>query len=157
MLKRKQVHHILHRRHIVLLEVLISFALVALCALPLIYSQVMILRSEREFTQVVDLDHAVSLLFANHLQKLYLKEISWTDIQSKKEFPIDDLMLKESGVTRDLPFNGVYKFEEKMHKPPKQTEDVVYLYKLIYTFTPKYGKANPYKYDYLVTIEYKPQ
>jgi len=147
--------HFHQRRHIALLEVLICFALIALCILPLIYPHVAILKSEKDFVNTIELDHAVNLLYANVLQKLYLREISWADIENGKEIPIDENLLHASGVKKFLPFTGSYKFVEIKHKPPKQPEDSVYLYSLVFTFSPTLKKALPYVYKYQIVIERK--
>ena len=77
------------RRHSLLLEVLISFAIIALCILPLLYPHVYILKSQQEMIRTVELDHVVNLIYASTLEKLYLNQIPWDTIESKKEIPID--------------------------------------------------------------------
>ena len=146
------------RRPILLLEVLIAFALVALCAIPLIYPHVAIFKEEKKFISVIELDHAVNLLFANRLEKLYLHEISCEEVETGRENPSDDLMLKESGYIGSLPYKGTYKFVEVRHKPENQSEDAVYLYKLIFEFVPKMKKekVQPFSYEYQIVIERKP-
>lgn len=125
---------ICHKRPLVLLEVLIAFALVVLCVLPLIYPQVFILKSEREFIDTIELDYAVNLLYGNRLQKLYLNEIDWDEIEEERRIPITDAMMKESGITREFPFKGEYQFFIIKRKPPKP-EDHLYLVRLIFSFT----------------------
>lgn len=125
---------ICHKRPLVLLEVLIAFALVVLCVLPLIYPQVFILKSEREFVDTIELDHAVNLLYGNRLQKLYLKEIDWDEIEEERRIPITDAMMKESGILREFPYKGEYQFFIIKRKPPKP-EDHLYLVRLIFSFT----------------------
>ena len=152
------------KRCIVLLEVLIAFALVALCAIPLIYPHIAVLKSEKEFIAKVELDHLVNLLFANRLEKLYKKEIPWNDIEGGKEFPIDEILLQSISYNKPLPFQGTYRFTEEKHKPPKQPEDAVYIFKLTFSFTPKWinkkafkaeDQQKPLQYEYLVAIERK--
>jgi hypothetical protein len=121
------------KRTLLLLEVLIAFALVVLCALPLIYPHVFILRSEREFVDTIELDHAANLLYANRLQKLYLNEIGWDEIEEERKVPITDTMMQESGITREFPFKGEYQFFIIKRKPPKP-EDRLYLVRLILSF-----------------------
>lgn len=156
------------RRPIVLLEVLIAFALVALCVLPLIYPHVFILRSEKKFVSTVELDHLVNLLYADRLQKLYQNEIPWSDIENGKEIPIDIALLNSLDYKEDLPFTGTYQFVKVRQKPPKPADTTVYLYDLTFTFLPKPGlflekapkdrgdvKVNPDQitYKYQVAIE----
>ncbi|MBA3815555.1 MAG: hypothetical protein H0X29_03375 [Parachlamydiaceae bacterium] len=123
-----------HKRPLILLEVIIAFSLVALCVLPLIYPQVYILKSEREFIDTIELDHTANLLYGNRLQKLYLNEIAWDEIEEERRIPITAEMMKESGVNREFPFKGEYQFFITKRKPPKP-EDHLYLVKLIFSFT----------------------
>ncbi|MEI8364844.1 MAG: type II secretion system protein [Parachlamydiaceae bacterium] len=128
-----------YRRYMMLLEVLIAFVLVVLCALPLIYPHALILRSEKQFTAIVELDHFVNLLYTDILQKMYQNEIPWSSIQSKKNLPINDAMLSSLGYENKLPFNGTYRFEDKKHKISSDQDHAAYWLKLIITFTPKKG------------------
>lgn len=127
-----------NRRPIVLLEVLIAFALVALCALPLIFPHVFILRSEKKFTASVELDHATHLLYAYLLERLYQNDIPWADIETGKELPIDHTLFEAAGYKKSLPFNGSYKFTILKQRPPHPTDSAAYLFDLEFTFVPKY-------------------
>ncbi len=144
------------KRPIVLLEVLIAFALVVLCALPLIYPHMAIFKAEKKFIDTIELDHVVNLLYANRLEKLYLREIPWADIDGGKELTIDSQMIQESGWKRELPFNGHYKFLRKAYKPHKAPEEAVYLFKLIFAFTSKDKDSRPFAYEYEIVIERQP-
>jgi hypothetical protein len=154
----------LHQHPFALLEVLIAFALVALCALPLIYPHIFILQSERKFISTVELDHSVNLLYADFLQKLYKNEIPWQNIESGHSFPIDPHWFKPLGIKEDLPFIGNYKFEKIQHKPPsKDSERVAYIFNLKFSFRVKPGyffekdlKENTptITYNYHVTVEH---
>lgn len=146
-------------RPVALLEVLISFALIVLCVLPLISPHLYILKSERQFIHLVELDHSVNLLFANRLERLYQNKIPWEDIKSGREIPIDDFLFEEAGVKGKLPFKGSYRFIEEKHKQsPEGTEKAVYLFKLIFSFVKPTKEKDPEKekrleYTYLLAIE----
>lgn len=165
----KKIPFTVKKRHLILLEVLIAFALVVLCVLPMIYPQVFILKSERQFVDTIELDHTVNLLYANILQKLYLNEIGWDDIQEHKRAEISDSMLREIGVEHDITFKGSYAFSIEKRKPP-QPEDKLYLVNLTFYFTPKNertkaktdsdmpsAKPKELKYEYQVFIERRPK
>jgi len=159
--KCRQKFHRIKFHSVMLLEVMIAFALVALCALPLIYPHVFILRSEKEFISTVELDHLVSLLYANRLQKLYMREISWSDIESHKEFPVDEALLDAVDHKKPLSYQGSYHFVEVKQKPSKPIDKTVHFLKLIFTFKPKEGsffaekRTKPLEYQYNVIIERK--
>lgn len=129
-----------NRRPIALLEVLIAFALIALCILPLIYPHVFILRSEKKFISTVELDHVVNLLYADRLQKLYQNEISWQEIESGNPVPITPAMIEAAGYSGDLPFTGTYQFVKIRQKPKDPKDKSAYLFSLEFTFTEKQGK-----------------
>lgn len=165
---RMGIYYRCTKRYLVLLEVIIAFALVALCVLPMIYPLVYILKSEREFIETIELDHIVNLLYGDTLQKLYLNQIGWSDIEEHKRFEITSL-LQDIGYKGSFPFEGSYEFIIEKRKPPPP-EDRIYLVKLIYTFTPKKtGKKPPadtdlemqkpktYIYEYKIFIERRPK
>lgn len=154
----------LKRLPIVLLEVLIAFALIALCVLPLIYPHVFILQSEKKFISTVELDHFVNLLYADRLQKLYQNEIPWQDIENGNEMPIDSHLMESVKYKGDLPFTGYYKFikERQKPKPPKESDKTVYIFELKFVFVAKPGyflekdlkEKNPkITYKYQVAVE----
>lgn len=157
------------KRHLILLEVIIAFALVALCVLPMIYPQVFILKSEREFVDTIELDHVVNLLYADRLQKLYLNEIGWDEIEEGKRSEIPEILLQEIAHKRDFPFKGSYEFHIEKRKPP-QPEDRIYLVKLSFRFKPKKEtksskadtespskKIKELTYEYQIFIERRPK
>jgi hypothetical protein len=144
------------KRYVALLEVLIAFAIIVLCIIPLVYPHIAVVQSERKFLDKVELDHFVNLMFANSLQKLYENKIPWGDIESEKQIPIDEMQLQEMGL-KTFPFEGSYRFELVKKKPPKPEDKALYLFDLIFSFKPKIGAAaadaEPLKYQYRVTIE----
>jgi hypothetical protein len=144
----------LHRRHIALLEVLIAFALTALCALPLIYAQVLIIRSERQFLDTVQLDHTANLIFAALLEKLYENKIPLSEIVSQKVQEIDPELLEKNGLPKSV--KGTLQFVLKQKKPPNPQEKELMLYQLFLTFTGlELKNPKPIKYEYLVFIEHQ--
>lgn len=80
------------KRPFLLLEVLIALALVALCAIPLIYPHVAIYLSQKEFVSKIELDHKVSLNYVNILEKLHRNEISLDDIRNETLFTLPEGM-----------------------------------------------------------------
>lgn len=148
------------RRPILLLEVIIAFALVALCVLPLIYPHVFILRSEKQFVSEVELDHRVSLIYADIMEKLYRKEIPWQDIIGQKETPIDLSGGSRKDEKGTLPYKGSYKFVKYKQKAKDEESHNMYLFRLIFSFQPVEGllqdkDRKPLTYEYLIPIERK--
>lgn len=157
------------RRPILLLEVLIAFAIIVLCIFPLIYPHAAMAKSQREFIKKIELDHVVTLLFAQIYQDLQTNKIEWSDIESKKIFEVSaqDLMKLNNG--KSLPFKGVYSFEEVIHKPRSQTpqETTAHIFNLIFRFSPQHEvrrkgqkraakKTQVYKYKIFILRDLRP-
>lgn len=147
-MRRKQR---INKRHAILLEVLIAFTLVVLCALPLMYSHAFLLKEQQEFIQKIRLDHAVNLLYAHLHERLQNNEIPWEAIADKTEFPVEQSLLKKLNKDKALPFQGVYHFEIERRKPPGKKEHpfTLNLLKLTIVFTSS-SSSKPYQYEYLV-------
>jgi hypothetical protein len=122
------------KRAVSLLEVIISFAIIALCILPLIYPHIFILKSERKFIAAVELDHLASRLYADRLQKLYQNDIPWQQIESGQAMPIDASMLHDAGYIETLPYTGTYRFVKVLQKPKKPVDKSAYLFQLEFIF-----------------------
>lgn len=90
------------KRAFLLLEVLIAFALVTLCAIPLIYPHAAIYRTQKEFVNKIELDHEVNLIYVNLLEKLHRNEIPLEDIRHETLFTLPQTI---KGYT------GTYHFE----------------------------------------------
>lgn len=121
------------KRYFLLLEVMIAFALIVLCALPLIYPHTFILRSQKEFIQEIQLDHYVNAHYAELVEALYKNQIPWDVISGQRTLPLNP---------SKLPFKGTLKFEELKSKPDDSPSYTVYLFEITYTFT------NELKYVY---------
>lgn len=120
------------------MEVMIAFALIVLCAIPLIYPHTYIIRMQKEFIQEIDLDHYVNANFAELIEMLYKNQIPWEVVSGKKSLPLNP---------PGIPVTGTLQFTEKNHKSKDDsTTYVIYLYEVIYTF------SNGLKYTYHVMV-----
>jgi len=68
------------KRPILLLEVLIALALVALAAIPLLAPQVEMIRSERRFLNEIEADRIANLVFADLVEMMYQNSLTWESI-----------------------------------------------------------------------------
>ena len=82
--KQRSCYREVKKRYVSLLEVLIAFALIVLCVLPLIYPHVAMFKSQKAFIRKVELDHVVNLLYAKILEKLYMNSIPWQELGDGK-------------------------------------------------------------------------
>lgn len=145
------------KRHISLLEVLISFVIVVLCVLPLISPHVWILKSQRDFVRIIDLDHVVNLLYADILHRLYTNDIKLNELENRTQFPIDQTILKNSGYEGTLPYKGHYEFFIKKSKSSKDGSLTHFLVELTLVFE-RPGSLNNLEYKYDIFVKrYLPQ
>lgn len=151
------VRKLCKKRHILLLEVLIAFAIIVLCIFPLIYPHAAMAKSQREFIKKIELDHAVSLLFGQIYQDLQRNKIEWNDIEGKRKFEITPDELRTLNHGKSLPYKGYYYFEEILHKPKRQiqTEATAYLFRLIFKFQPQYESKTKKSKKSAKNFEYK--
>lgn len=150
------------KRQILLLEVLIAFAIIVLCIFPLIYPHAAMARAQRQFIKKIELDQAVSHLFAQVYQDLLTNKIEWRDIESKRQFEVSSKDLEKFNNNKSMPYKGSYHFEEVIHKPKSDTppETIAYIYNLVFDFDPlnetkkiKGGnEKNPLEYKYKIFI-----
>lgn len=108
------------RRHILLLEVLIAFALVALCIFPLIAPHVFMLKAQHQFNRKIALDQTASLVYARILEKVYRNEIPWQAFEQKQAFPIEGELLTKLGLEPDFASKGTYQFSISRQKGNKE-------------------------------------
>ncbi len=135
----------IHKRPVLLLEVMIAIALIVMAAIPLIYPHLYLLKAQRHFMSKVELDHAVNLLYVDLLEQMYENKVSWTSIISKNEFKVEKQDFRRIGYTKPVPFKGAYRFTDSIHKP-KGEEEVpfrLYIISLDYQFYPE--KEQPTK------------
>jgi hypothetical protein len=126
-----------NRRHFMLLEVMICFALVVLCFLPLIYPHVFMLKAQKQFQKRVELDHVTNLIYADIIEQLYRNEISWSNIVGNSSMPIDENFLRRIHYEGSFSYTGNYSFKVFLSKSNKAKTLTYYHLKLIITFLPQ--------------------
>lgn len=142
------------RRHYLLLEVLIAFMIIVFCLFPIIAPNVAVVKAQKSFSQVVELDHTANLVYADILENLYRNQgISLSDIQERRWFPVEQKFLE------GLPYTGKYQFEILRRKPPPPAPRTLYEVKLSLLFLPQGATDNndprAIKYSYKIFIEHQ--
>lgn len=122
------------KRPMILLEVLIALALIAMCALPLLTPHFAMLNQQKKFISTMKLDHHVHLLYIDVLERLQKNKISWNLIQDHTEIPIDEDMWVRIGEYPLPNLRGSYHFEEIKSKSNNVTNWSAYLLNLVFTF-----------------------
>jgi len=137
------------KRQFTLLEVMIAFALIVLCIIPLIYPHVFILKTQRDFIKKIAVDHIVNLHYADLVEKMYKNEIPWDEIMQEAPIPIGKDKIKQLMGEGSFPYEGSYRFIEIKHKPNEEAPKMVYLMNLKYQFI---KKEEILTYDYEVVL-----
>ncbi len=109
--------HKFRKRPYLLLEVLIAFVLIAFCIIPLLYPHALILKSQKDFTRKIELDHTINILTAQILERLYTNEIHWNLIENEQFFAVDTAQLPIR--SSPFPYKGGYQFKIIKSKPNK--------------------------------------
>lgn len=148
------IFHKLRRSYVLLLEVLIAIAIVAMCVLPLLAPHATILIQQQRLLKKSTLDHVVGLLYVDVLEQMHRNAIPWGEIQKHTPLEIDESMVKRAGYDKPFPFRGTFRFDVK--PTPKSgepsikgnKESALYVYKLVVTFvfTPTVPEKENEKY-----------
>ncbi len=140
------------RRCFTLIEVLISFMIIVMCILPLLYPHSFILREQSSFLQKIDQDHTVNLLYGKILERLYTKEISFGELTRGQEFGITDDFIRSVGGTPDSRLKGKYFFTVEKSKSNEEKTETAFLIRLTFVF---YDRDNPDNKGKTFTYPYK--
>lgn len=106
--------HIVRKRHILLLEILIAIMLIVLCILPLLAPHATFFNEQKKFTNTLTTSRNVNLIHADLVERLHRNEIPWTLIEEGHLFPIDEALSRLH--IENFPYIGTYQFEEEIHK-----------------------------------------
>jgi hypothetical protein len=140
------------KRPFLLLEVMIAFALIVLCALPLIAPYLEIVKEQKQFNVKMELDHASHLFYVMLLEQLHNNKIDWKDIHSSAILPLTADHWKAIGYSSPLPFVGSYHFKEIKNKSDKKKAWNGYLFRLTLAFVDKRVQENPPKINFPYTV-----
>lgn len=151
--KRQQKMYRLNKRPMLLLEVIIALALVALCALPLIAPHLELVNQQRHLSRTVEVDRAVNLLYVQVLEQLQKNKIPWSSIVEHQPLLIEPLVEEMKLAEGDLKISikGTYRIDEVKHKENEDSGWSVYWLKVVFNVhLPESKKAVVFPYD--VTI-----
>lgn len=114
----------------------------------------MMLRSEKEFVHLIELDRAVDIIYADLVEKLYDNEISWEEIEQKQWKEIDASLLKhDPRLWEHMPYRGRYQIISKNHTE-RSPGEVHHLLKITMEFYSK-GKQPKLEYTYFAVVKRK--
>ncbi|MEC7839797.1 MAG: type II secretion system protein [Chlamydiota bacterium] len=141
----------LNKRCVTLIEVLIAFTIITMCLFPLLYPHVFIIKQQSEFTQKIELDHQVNLLYGEFLSRLYTNEIPWSDLFDSRDIEINDELKVSAGIAEKVPYKGTYHFAVERKKESEDLSKVAVLLSLTFKFNAEYSKSSkPLVYTYQI-------
>jgi hypothetical protein len=149
------MNYSLQKRPFSLLEVMIAFVLILFCLAPLIYPNLAIFREQTRFVETIKIDHAVTLLHGDVLEKLHRREIPFESLTQKSEvqIPISPEALKEAGLGATFPYDVTLTAQLVKMKGHEKELYTAALTKLTYRFTEKgAGKSSPMEFVYQIPI-----
>lgn len=104
-MKRNNQKQQIKKRAFLLLEVLIAFALIALCAIPMIAPHISMIKAQKELETKMKINHAAKLIYANVLEKMHKNEIPLAQVEDGKTISVQEEFLEGiTGYTADYRF-----------------------------------------------------
>ncbi|OJU80763.1 MAG: hypothetical protein BGO10_03005 [Chlamydia sp. 32-24] len=139
------------KRHIVLLEVLIAFALIVTCILPLISTHVQLVKMQKELLNEIELDHVSNLFYGYLSYQLYNQAIPIENILQRKKVALNVEQLKQWLGAKSINFpsnyNAYYQFDYK-RKPKNEAPSYAYLIKVQFIYeNPTKNKTIDYFFE----------
>lgn len=141
-----------------LMEVMISFILILLCLVPLIYPNLAMYQEQSKFTQKIKLDHAVTVLYGNLLEQLHRRAIPFDLLiqNTPTPLPIAPESFKNAGIDpATFPYD-ISVTAQKVHmKGHIKGRYIAALVEITYLFTKKNIKAEDKKKESPIRFSYK--
>lgn len=138
------------KRTMLLLEVLISLAIVALCLLPLISAHTSLYKANKQFTEAMQATRIANRIYVEILEQLHKNELPWGHIQGHQSQSLDSL-LNKSGISK---CSGKYQFNEVIFKQNKQTGWTMFQLALTLDLTFDGQSEHPHQFEYRLPILY---
>ena len=128
-----------------MLEVLIAFSLIALCAIPLIYPHVSMVKVQKESINKRRVNHAAKLILVNALEKMHKGTISLNDIQDERIFEVSAAELTEIAG-----YHATYQFISAKHKPRDNSGFTVHNATFLLSFISKTNEAKKLTFEQII-------
>jgi hypothetical protein len=127
----------IRKRSFLLIEVLISLALIALCLFPLIKPLVAMRQEDRKYIELIQLEMASQHAFCEVKKMLYEHKIPWKSFSKENDFK--DVLTKtyeiafNKGMSRHYTCDYAIRHIETANKPSKKAVGLAVEVKLIFT------------------------
>ena len=146
-LKFKQAKH----RPFLLLEIMIAFALIVVCALPLLAPQLWMVEKEKQAVREIEADRLANLVFVYLAEQLYSNEITWDQLISSTRQELDIKGWLEPQL-RSLYYTIQYEFRE-LKADIQDLGKSKHLFQLSVYFIPLLKNQKPLVFSYKLYVE----
>lgn len=142
------------RRHFSLMEVMIAFALILFCLIPLIYPNLAIYQSQQEFIAKIKVDHAASLLMGELTEKLHRREIPFDQLIQASPTPIEisPESLRLAGIDSKFPYTVSLTAQKIKLKGENKGNFIAGRIHFTYLFKEKKKETNTLAFSYEIPI-----
>jgi hypothetical protein len=167
-LKNNHICYQKRRRHALLMEILIAFSLVLMCAFPLLYPHFAMLKAEKEAIHTIELDRLVGFVYSDLIIKLYRNQIPWKEICQQDNTPsqpqdIDAKFQDNPSLLqklRETGYTGTYQLEQieqcPKYKKKQNFRISHHLLKVIFSFKPSSKPtAKPIEFERHIYIKHE--
>lgn len=153
--------HKVQKRHFSLMEVMIAFVLILFCLVPLLYPNMAMYREQSRFTDKIKIDHAVTLLYGDLVERLHRREISFDQLIQKNggALAIPPESLLNAGINPKFPYEVTLTAKQIKMKGDTTGIYIVALLEFTYAFKEKKDKnPNLLEFTYkLPVVKLKPE
>ncbi len=143
-----------NRRHFLLLEVLIAFSLVLLCAFPLLTTQVFIAKAEKQSLHDIEIDRLVNIVLVHIVQDLYNQKPEWKELNEGIEIRLEKEWLDKSSFPKIFPYEVKVhlKLKEEEDTEEETKEDTKYLLQVTIQFVPQDKSQDALRFPYEIFL-----
>jgi hypothetical protein len=143
----------IEKRHYLLLEVLIAFTIVTLCALPLIAPHSWMIKEESELLQDIEKDRYVNLIYSHIVEQMYANTIQWQTLANLGvPTKIDTSQIE--GIPSNWPYKAFLTTKVALNKKGQDESQHFYYFSLIISLLHGEEPASQH-YTYTVFVERK--
>lgn len=126
----------IRRAHFTLLEIMIAFFIVSICAIPLLAPNLWMIRAERSFSFQIEAGRVANLVMQKLLEMLYDNSIPWEALNDKVKRPVPFDINKEFNFPSGWPYSISYALAEKINKKGQDNSQSFHLFYLDLFFKP---------------------
>lgn len=148
------------KRPFSMMEVMITIVLILFCLIPLIYPNLALYRDQNQFTEKIKIDHAVTLLYGELLERLHRREIHFEQLIQKNatEMTIPSESLQNAGIGEKFPYTFSQTVQQVKMKGETKGNYIAAIVEFTYSVQKKDSKDSPLVFTYnTIVVKLKPE